>query len=318
MELTRIERLDPREYEHPFDRKALDALEGTRGLDTLVRKCNELGIERVARIAFTGSNLKVTASSLPEVHEVLEECCDTLDLPACPELYVRRMDGLQGCTVGVTRPLVVLSTEAVESLTRAELRFVVGREVGHIKSQHALYHQMGMLLPVLSDLTLGVGSVVTAGLQLALTHWARMSEFTADRAGLLACQDAAAATRALAKIAGLPPKYYDSFNVDDFVTQAREFEGLDRAYDRFLKFLMSREDNLWTVARASEFVKWTDTGQYRDVIQRKTDTRRLQVPIAAFSFCPQCGTRLEGPATFCWQCGARLAAGAPPLQGAGG
>ena len=84
MELTRISGLDPREYEHPFDRKALDALENTRGLDTLVRKFNELGVERAARVLYTGSNLKVTASSLPEVHEVLEECCDTLDLPQLP------------------------------------------------------------------------------------------------------------------------------------------------------------------------------------------------------------------------------------------
>jgi hypothetical protein len=311
MELTRIARLAPREYEHPFDRKALDALENTRGVETLVRKFNELGIERAARIIYTGSNLKVTPSSLPEVHEVLEACCDTLDLPDLPELYLRRMDAIQGATVGVNRPLVVLSTEAVELLTTAELRFVVGREVGHIKSQHTLYHQIGVLLPVLSEVlaapTLGLGSLLTAGIQMALVHWVRMSEFTADRAGLLACQDVEAATRALAKIAGLPPRYYDSFSLDDFVTQAREFEGLDGTYDRVLKFLV-REEHLWTIARAHEFLAWTDAGGYRDVLERKTEQKPLAMPLQVVAFCTQCGARAEGPGAFCSACGVRLAA----------
>ncbi len=311
MELIRIPRLAPREYEHPFDRKALDALENTRGVETLVRKFNELGVERAARIIYTGSNLKVTPSSLPEVHDVLEACCDTLDLPDLPELYLRRMDAIQGATVGVNRPLVVLSTEAVELLAPAELRFVVGREVGHIKSQHMLYHQIGVLLPVLSEVlaapTMGLGALLTAGIQMALVHWVRMSEFTADRAGLLASQDVAAATGALAKIAGLPPRYYDSFSLDDFVTQAREFEGLDGTYDRVLKFLV-REDHLWTIARAHELLAWTDTGGYRDVLERRTEPKPLALPLQGVAFCTQCGARAEGPATFCSACGMRLAA----------
>ena len=319
MELRRIERLDPREYEHPFDRKALDALEKTRGLESLVRKFNELGLERWARIVYTGSNLKVTSGGLPELYEVLEECCETLALPAVPELYLRPGDGLQGLTVGVTRPVVVLNTQAANAFTPAELRFVLGRELGHVKSQHALYHDMGMLLPVLSDMlgvtTLGLGSLLTAGLEMALWHWRRMSEFTADRAGLLACQDVSAAISALAKIAGLPPKYYDAFQAEDFVTQAREFEGFDGKYDRLLKLLL-REDHLWTMARASEFVRWTDTGHFRDIIERKTEIRQLSPapPAGVIGFCPQCGNRIDEPATFCWRCGIRLVpeAAAPP------
>lgn len=311
MELVRIERLDPREYEHPFDRRALDALEKTRGLDTLVRKFNELGVERIARIIYTGSNFKVTPSSLPQLHEVLEEVCHTLDLPSVPELYLRRMDDLQGLTVGVGRPIVVVSTDAVENLTPAELRFVVGREVGHIKSQHALYHQMGVLLPILSEMlagaTLGLSALLSAGIQMALVQWVRMSEFTADRAGLLACQDVNATLSALAKISGLPPKYYDALNLDDFITQAREFEGLDTTYDRLLKLVM-REDQLWTIARAHEFVTWTDSGQYRDVLQRKTEIKLVQPPAPEVHFCPQCGTRADSGAAFCSACGNRLAA----------
>ena len=48
MELKKLVDLDPKEYEHPFDKKALDALHGTKGLDTLVKKFYEYGVGRSA------------------------------------------------------------------------------------------------------------------------------------------------------------------------------------------------------------------------------------------------------------------------------
>lgn len=54
-----------------------------------------------------------------------------------------------------------------------------------------------------------------------------MSEFTADRAGLLTCQDIEAASSAMVKLAGVPRKYFDSFDVEDFIKQAKEFYGYD-------------------------------------------------------------------------------------------
>ena len=49
--------LRPQTYEHPADTKALDALQQTRGLETLVRKCNEWGFERLLRVQLTGRNV---------------------------------------------------------------------------------------------------------------------------------------------------------------------------------------------------------------------------------------------------------------------
>ena len=39
--------LKPQTYEHPLDRKTLDSLQKTGGLETLVRKVNEWGLERM-------------------------------------------------------------------------------------------------------------------------------------------------------------------------------------------------------------------------------------------------------------------------------
>ena len=310
--MVKITNLDPREYEHPLDKKALDALQNTKGLDTLVKKFYEYGIERLFNIQCTGSNLKVTPSSVPEVYAWVDEACETLFLPQIPEIYIQHTELLQGVVTGVDHPIIIISSAAIDNLSPEENKFMIGRMIGHIKSQHVLYYEIGYLLPVLGEIlagpTLGFGALLTTGLQVALLHWARMSEYTADRAGLLACQDVAAATSALAKVAGLPKAYHDSFNLDDFVTQAREFEGYDETnYNRVLKYisLMFGEQN-WSVGRANQLYQWVDTGRYKDVLDRKTDLTKPKLEIPA-KFCPNCGNKIQAAgARFCPNCGNRF------------
>ena len=320
MELVRIEGLNPREYEHPSDRNALDVLEKTPGLDLLVRKFFDLSIEKFLRLEFIGSNLKVTPGSLPDIYEILEEACEILNLKTTPEIYVRPDDyfrklevstnNLQGLTVGVEKPLVVISTACIESFSRSELLFVLGCEVGRLKSQHVLYENIAWLFPLIGSVMSsipGLGAITstfTVTVNLALIQWLRMADYTADRAGLLACQDINSAMTALAKIAGLPKKYFDSFNIDDFVTQAREFEGFaDTRYNKVIQLLsLSLRDQAFTVARTNELLKWIDSGNYQAVLERKTKIQLAPSP----SFCRHCGAKLESSHTFCPSCGEKV------------
>jgi hypothetical protein len=178
-----------------------------------------------------------------------------------------------------------------------------------------------ILAQLLGSATMGVGTLLGMGLEAALLKWMRMSDYTADRAGLLACQDVPAAIRALAKVAGLPSACYDAFDGAQFVAQARDFEAFDGMYDRLVKFatLFWDEKPSWAVVRAHEFLKWVDSGGYRDVLTRSTrlpaphlppplpPPMPAQIPFGAnVSFCPQCGNRIDGPDAFCWRCGTRL------------
>jgi Zn-dependent protease with chaperone function len=268
-----------------------------------------------------GSNLKVTPSSLPDIYEVLENTCEILNLRETPEFYVRHdnytsqiqpvANNLQGITIGVDHPLIVISTECIESFSSSELSFVLGSEIGRIKSRHILYSNIAGLLPIISGLmagiTLGVNltAPVMNGLNIALTQWYRWSEFTVDRAGLLACQDLKTAMMVMAKIAGLPKHYFASFDVDDFIIQAREYEGFgDSSYDKILKvFSLFSKSHAFTISRANELLKWVDSGEYQAVLERKTKIN-LPPPV---SFCRHCGSKLESSSnTFCPKCGQRI------------
>ena len=264
--------LDPQEYEHHFDRETRDLLEDTAGLDMIITQISKIAIERILKIKYTGSYLKVNSKNFPTLYSVLEEACNILAISKIPDLYVIWSYDVNAMTAGIENPILVVNSGCIDLLSPEELLFVIGHELGHIKSQHVLYTQIISLMPlftrVLGNLTLGIGSTVATGLEIALLNWQRMAELTADRAGLLVCQDINTATTALIKMAGLPLKYFNSAMVEDFIAQAKEFETYE--YDTLdlvakVVSIMGRT-HPWTVMRAAELFKWVESGDYQNIL----------------------------------------------------
>lgn len=305
--------LHPFEYEHSFDAQALDALQKTPGLDKVVREYNKQAVERLITIQYTGSNIRVTAENYPQLYNLLDRVCDVINLPARPALYIEWGYAINGFTIGVDNPIIVLNSGAVDLLDEIELLYLIGHEVGHIKSRHTLYHQMATFLPVIAQIigqaTLGIGQLLSIPLQLALLHWSRMSEFTADRAGLLACQDINAAVRVMMKWSGIPAKYHGNLQLESFIRQAKDFEQLD--YDNLNKIAkvwsVMESTHPWSVMRAAELLHWIENGEYRQVLDRQTLNRIHKRYTDNGVYCRKCGFRLqEANAKFCPSCGTRL------------
>ncbi|WJI10452.1 protease [Methanobacterium sp. CWC-01] len=308
MERKKLLLLNPKEYEHEFDRAALETLEGTPGLEKLARKFNKHAVERYFRLMYTGSYLKVNENNFPDVYQKLEEACANLYVKHLPELYIQWDYSINGFTTGSEKPLVVLTSGAVDLLSPDELLYLIGHEVGHIKSGHMLYHEMAIVLPFLGDIigsaTLGIGSLVSTGVELSLLYWYRMSELTADRAGLLACQNPDAAYSALMKMAGVPKNFFEKINQDDFIQQARDFKSFDyNAMDKIGKtILISVQDHPWTVMRASELLKWVESERYEKLLELHGKDNLEELEIS----CQKCGHKLKGNETFCGVCGSKV------------
>jgi hypothetical protein len=131
-----------------------------------------------------------------------------------------------------------------------------------------------------------------------------MCELTADRAGLLACQDVNAATTAMIKLAGLPLRFFDKVNTEDFLAQAREFQSFDSdKLDWVAKILSGMgQSHPWTVMRASELLRWIDSTSYEKLL---ADPRGGRAPELPRAFCTNCGSPTTG--VFCSKCGTRIA-----------
>ena len=249
--------LDHTKYEHPFDKKALAALEATPGL-SLVGKF-------------------ITKNSYPSIYEYLDYACKVLDVKKIPELYVEWGYNINAFTVGAENPIIVLNSGLIDLCDDDEIMFIIGHELGHVKSNHMLYHMMAQVINYIID-QIPFGSIAAAPLQYALYYWDRMSEFTADRAGLLCCQNKEAAVRAFMKMSGMPIKQFNEMNYQTFLQQAKDFKQLD--YDNLNKIIrwisIADASHPWTVMRAAELLNWINEGEYRRFVPE--DSSSLQEP----------------------------------------
>jgi len=259
--------LNHREYEHPNDKEALKSLEKTPGLKQVGSYITKHTIERIYTIQYTGSNIRVTKQNYPAIYEMLEYACHILNIPRIPDLYLRWGYDINGFTTGAEKPLIVLNSGVIDLCDDDEKLFIIGHECGHIKSMHMLYHMMAQVINAIINSIPG-GEVFAFSLQYALFYWSRMSEYTADRAGLLCCQDKEASIRALMKMAGIPKQYFSAMSFNTFIEQAKEFDNLDfETMNKVIKFISIADDSHpWTVKRAAELLKWIDNGAYGDII----------------------------------------------------
>lgn len=266
--------LSHEQYEHPFDQKALAALEKTPGLELVGKFITKHTVERIYTVQYTGSHLKVTKDNYPKIYEYLQYACKILDVEKVPKIYIEWGYDINACTVGADNPIIVLHSGLIDLCDDDEIMFIIGHELGHIKSNHMLYHMMAQVINLIIN-QIPFGSYAAAPIQYALYYWDRMSEFTADRAGLLCCQNKDAAIRAFMKMGGLPIKEYNNLNYQTFIQQAADFKSLD--YDglnKIVKYItIAEQSHPWTVMRAAELMNWINEADcvYNKLVKQGKD-----------------------------------------------
>ena len=279
--------LEAKSYEHEFDKAALKTMRALPGFDTIVNFFLNWTYIKWHIIELQGSNFLVTRESCPELYDLVHNVADTLDVRPLPRFYTQWGYNINGYTTGYKEDtLLVLNSGTVDLLEEDELRYVAGHEMGHIKSGHVIYHTMGELFnTAISQIPLV--SSMTTPIYYALMYWIRMSEFTADRAGLLACQNIDAAISAIIKMSGLPIKYFEKMDKTAFIKQANEFK------DKAIKTItIASSSHPWTVLRAAELISWYESDNYKQLIENKSSIEcsvcLQQIP-ADSKKCPFCG-----------------------------
>ena len=259
--------ISPRAYEHPADRAALSALRKVRGFDQMLRWLSGLFAGRSPRLLALASTVRVDDRQFPAVHRLTQDGARMLDLAEVPEVFVSCDPRPNASTIGIDRPFLVLTSGLVDLLDEEELRFVIGHELGHVLSGHAVYRSMLDALLALSRRVffLPVGFLGLRALVTALEEWYRKSELSGDRAGLLAGQDPAAALRAQMKMAG--GSRLGEMDITAFLDQAREYDAQGDLRDGALK-LLSLQGQLhpFAVLRAAELRRWVDGGDYARIL----------------------------------------------------
>jgi Zn-dependent protease with chaperone function len=262
------------------------ALRKLKGFDTVLKAMSGLINERAVRLELLGSAIRADDRQFPVLHRQLAEVAAVLDAAEVPELYVRANPFPTAVTIGMDKPLIVVNSALVDLLDEEEMAFVLGHELGHAISGHAVYQT---LLQRLLQLTGVLSAVPLGGLGIrlivaALMEWSRKSELSADRAGLLATQDTAVAFRVHMKLAS--GGHLDDLDTTSFFAQGREYDEAGDLRDSVLKMLLiETRSHPFTVVRAAELRRWVDSGEYTSILggtyPRRSDDADAPVSEAA-------------------------------------
>jgi Zn-dependent protease with chaperone function len=264
---VRFPGISPRAYEHPVDRGALATLRAVPGFAQVVKAVSGFYNERGERLMALASSIRVGPKQYPELDRLRHECAETLDLPSVPNLFVFQNAQIQAHTVGMDEPFIAVSTGLVELMNLDSLRFVLGHEMGHVLSGHAVYRTI-MVRLISLQLAMSWTPVSALGIRAivaALREWFRKAELSCDRAGLLCSQDPTAALRAQIQVAGgIDPARID---VPSFLQQAAEYESVEDIRDSFLKLkFVETESHPFAVVRAAQLQKWAASPEYRAIL----------------------------------------------------
>ncbi|MFL5356460.1 M48 family metallopeptidase [Archangium sp.] len=214
--------VNPSFFQSVTERRMRDELLADKDLQRAVRRVDELpgGLGTVARRRRLAEAFRLTRSTAPGVMDALAACKETLGHDGPVEVFVHPEPVIRASAVDgpPETPAIVLSARLLEVLTDAELRFVLGHELGHLVLEH-----FALPLPAAAMAADTSGGSLRRSVALGLYVWSRAAEVSADRAGLLCARDAEAAASALFKLtAGLSSAPVKS----ELQTHARQVDAL--------------------------------------------------------------------------------------------
>lgn len=261
-----LTQIAPVSWEHPADRAALQTLRSVPGFDEVVKKIVGFFGERGIRLLFQANAVRVSAKQFPRMNVLYTDVLTSMDWPERPELFVSQTPFVNAGAFGMDRPFIVINSGALKLLDDDEMRALLGHELGHVMSGHALYHTILVLIVFVGMNFLPfLAGMVLAPIEFALLEWYRKSELSSDRAGLLASQDPIASMRMFLKMAGGGD--VKEMDLQAFLEQAKEYEETGGALDRVFKILNTLpQSHPFNTLRAAELERWIKEGNYERIL----------------------------------------------------
>ena len=312
---TRLEKLAPDAYRHPMDQQATQALRAVPGFELAATKFSRYSFERFLYNEYLASAVKVSPTQCGQVHVLLTEACEILDMPV-PALFLSQTPIANAFALGREEPAIVLQTGLVELLDEDELMGVIAHELGHIHCGHTIYRLMGLFVALLARLgatRLGYGDLFSIPIQLALLEWSRKAEFSADRAAVLAVQDPDVIFSALFKLTGGSQKIFSQMNREEYLAQAEEYDRPDAGkLDKLYRLMIESErSHPIPVLRAREALRWGAGPEFSAILSGEYPRRGEPVPrrgskigAPVLATCPHCAAETDTAFSFCTSCGA--------------
>lgn len=257
------------------DGQAMSKLQSLTALHAVVRSVSD----KVGRpwIESTFNAIRLGPRQLPDVWNQAVLAARILGLPKMPDVYISGDQMWNTYTYGTENSsFIVLGTSHLINFADDELLFVLSREMGHCRAGHALWNTV--LRFIAGDVSVHSGllsnglinainptKLIQGAIDLPLMAWARQSEITADRAGLMAVGDEALVRRVLLAWSVRSARLLQMVNIEEWMKQE------DASDDQMTRFSeMTTSSTMYTTrrlrllgqaAREAELMRWSESIQ---------------------------------------------------------
>jgi Zn-dependent protease with chaperone function len=216
----------------------------------------------------------------PDLAGVVGECARKLQ-PGAVEEYLVDKNELNAYTFGIGDPkALVLYTPLLSVMKAGELKFIIGHEMGHVALGHTW---LNTIVGGLAGIPASFGAAVL--LYAAFRWWNRMCEFSADRAGLLACGNLNLAVAALVKL--VAPEVHSQLEFERALAliDAEDDVASNRLAEAFQShpMLIRRIEKLREYAQTEEYrwiQAWVNRNLGMNPLQAKADFQVQEKPPA--------------------------------------
>jgi Zn-dependent protease with chaperone function len=217
---------------------------------------------RTRMLAIQG--VEVTREQCPELNSVVQTCARILRLEKTPRVFVSDSARLPITTDNYAEPVVIIQPGTLDRFKdSAELRFLIGRELGHAKANHTRWRMMVKRMNAITDKLNFLGDANISPL-LPLLRWARESEMTADNAGLICAQDEKACERVLLRLATGVDDSGGELNVEAYLHQC-ETERLSDFSEAVLLWREWNRPTPFAPARIRQLRQYCESARYQAI-----------------------------------------------------
>lgn len=169
-----------KQFIHPYDKAAMDAMRAIPGFDAVFKKLVQYIDEKSFYVNAKASLIQVTPKQYGWLYNILVRVCDKLQIDV-PDFYIGCDGELSSYSYGDKRVMLIVDAGCFWAFSEDEIESVIVHECGHIVCRHAFYN-------ALADIIVGddnVGGLITAAIHKALkgaaSYWRKCANFSADR-----------------------------------------------------------------------------------------------------------------------------------------
>lgn len=246
---------------HPLEYQLTLAVQKDGMFDHITRSIGGLSLQLKSLPQMMLTAYPVTQYTYPRLYNIYQRVMERLDCTETIPLFVDFGYELKAYTHGSTKNgyVILVNSSCLEELNDGELEALLGREIGHIMNGHIYYQEMLSSLRLLTDKLSLAGEAMNKKISSFFSKWIVASEYTADRAGLMACTSFETFASLMMKQMGIEP---NPANIKQILTQK-----IDPMPEKMgINYMIMAEafSTIGMKARVQEVDKWVNSHDFRE------------------------------------------------------